>query len=76
MNDLAGLYPVIEANAATLKKPGVIAVRPGYMLDANGLLTTNKAVVVVVDPKVPRPDLPANVVASRLTSDRPTRSSC
>jgi PLD-like domain len=57
---LAGLQPVIEANAQALLQPGVLGVRPGYRRDAQGRLTKDKAVVAVLAPGA-KPQLPAQV---------------
>ena len=76
MNKLEGLYPVIEANIDKLKLPGVIDVRPGYKSGPDGGLTTQAAVVVVVDPKLPKPDLPAVVMDFRWTCGLPMTSTC
>ena len=61
MNDLEGLYPAIQANLDAFRKPGVLAVRPGYKSTPDGKLTTQKAVVAVVDPGKPAPILPSEV---------------
>lgn len=58
MNELTGLVPIIEANAAALEQPGVLAVRPGYVSNASGQLTREKAIVVVVARGAAKPSLP------------------
>jgi phosphatidylserine/phosphatidylglycerophosphate/cardiolipin synthase-like enzyme len=55
---LEGLSDLIDNNAALLKQPGVIAVRPGYVADADGWPTTQRAILVLklrgaLDPAVP-----------------------
>lgn len=61
MNKLEGLYPVIEANIGKFKLPGVVDVLPGYKAEPDGRLTTQEAVVVMVDPSEPKPELPVEV---------------
>src|ERR1700736_2392500 len=58
MDALAGLLPVIDANAKALQQPGVLGIRPGYRSDAQGRLTKEKAIVVLVAPGA-KPQLPA-----------------
>jgi phosphatidylserine/phosphatidylglycerophosphate/cardiolipin synthase-like enzyme len=58
MGVLAGLSDVIAANAASLRIPGVLAVRPGFLAGDGGWPTTARAIVVVkargaLDPAVP-----------------------
>ena len=60
MDELAGLQPVIDANRAALQQPGVLGIRPGYRSDAQGRLTKEQAVVVVVAPGA-SPQLPQQV---------------
>jgi PLD-like domain len=59
MNKLENLKVLIEQYQGQLILPGVIAVRPGYLL-ANGWPTQAPAIVVTVLPGVPRPELPAD----------------
>jgi PLD-like domain len=58
MNKLAHLQPLIDAHADELKQPGVISIRPGYKME-NGLLTTEPAVVVTVQPGAVPAGIPA-----------------
>lgn len=60
MGVLAGLPDVIDANSAALNKPGVLAVRPGY-IEKNGWPTKDPAVVVVKEQGAADPPVPAVV---------------
>lgn len=56
---LGGLSDLIDNNAAALNVPGVLAARPGYVADADGWPTTQRAIVVLkergaLDPAVPQ----------------------
>lgn len=48
---LTPVAAAIDANLAALKAPGVLTVRPGYVLDAAGWPTQTPAIVVTVDPE-------------------------
>jgi PLD-like domain len=62
MNELSALLPIIDLHAAELKAshPGVLAIRPGYVLE-NNWPTKQPAIVVVTAPNAGHVDLPAEI---------------
>jgi phosphatidylserine/phosphatidylglycerophosphate/cardiolipin synthase-like enzyme len=53
---------VVNENLALFQKPGVLSVRPGWRLDARGMITNERAIVVTVLPeKIAEAALPTEV---------------
>ncbi len=61
MGVLAGLSDVIDANAASLRRPGVLAVRPGFVAGKHGWPTKTPAIVVVKARGAHKPAVPDHI---------------
>src|SRR5262245_43407501 len=60
MGQLSHVVPVIEAHTDELKLPGVVSIRPGYLLK-DGWPTEEPSIVVVVSKRADTPQFPASI---------------